>query len=311
MSQEIHIVDGIAKKVEITILEQAKLEDLDKHLIAYKPTLTTVMPDNVRVSMFDPNTQTGKLLIHRAPKLETINIHYDMGANRVNPTDWARKKTGERDDFKIMFPWLSFLYTYRLIDGPGLANHGREHPDNFSIDSVRVYWSRDQIRKLSDNLWIAKMPNLQGGGEVCWGTTRADTTSLAARIDQQVKTFHRTPFNNHLTLPVPHGMTSYDDWEKNSVDPLAYLNWTEWQQPPVGTVEALMGTAGFTGQQLTGDGEAVWNVPEPPTVFTFGRAREWAKELGTREPRLKRVFLAAIIEELANTPTRDDEIAER
>jgi hypothetical protein len=295
--RQIIIENGVAKTVETTVIAEAPVELIGQHLVTYKPTTFPVLPDDTRVAHFDPTTQAGAVIVQRPPRLQILDVHYDVGERGMVPEDIARRKTDAngqyRDEFSVMLPYLQFAYNFR-IGTPGHTWHDGT-TQTFSIDKAYLYWSKDPIRSLDDKLWPAKLLNIETDGRICWGTTRADTESLSARIDHQVKSFNATTFNNHLQMRRPHGIASYDAWERQSAeDPLAYRSWTEWQQPAL-TVKQVLGIDPTPNNILNGEAPAAYNLPDPPRQFTVGRARQWAQELDERE---RRVILEAVQAEL-------------
>lgn len=296
--QQIIIEDGLARLVETNVVREVPLADLEPHLITYRPTTFPVLPDHTRAVFYDPNAKQGAVLVSRAPKISHFDVHYDVGHRGLTTEDIARIKPGDRDEFDLSLPWLHFVYHFRTDVGAPTETFAGDITRDFAIDGAYLYWTRDPIRSLNDHILPAKIPNINTSGSICWGYTRADTTSLSARIDHQVKTFEHTTFNNHLNMPRPNGVLSYDQWERESRDnPLYYLNWEEWQNLANAghTVQSLLQARGVT---IDGTGDAALDLPEPPRLFTVGRAREWARAI---EPQQRRVILAAIQHELTET----------
>jgi len=303
MAQQI-IIDtatGIAKLVELRELGEAPLDALAPHLITRQATIMPVLPDHTRVAYYNPETRQGAVIVEKHPTVETIVVGYDTGYRDLADEDRERVERGgeRRAEFRIPLPYIEFEFQFALIDGTGRDNTTfDDHLVQFRIDKTHAYMRPNPIRALDDPLWWARIPNISPGGSICWGQTRADTGSLSARIDEKVKTFFRTPFNNHLGMPIPSKYTSYSAWERDADTIGAYLDWPEWNTSEY-TVTAVLGTTAPQDTTALVETGTAWNLPEPPRMFTIGRAREWANSLDTRA---RRVVLEAVTEVLAETP---------
>lgn len=315
MTQQIIIEDGIARIVEQSIIGEAPLAALSDLIVTRKPTIFPVVPDHTRLAAFDPNSGKGMLFIEKSPSVELITVHWDQGNYGAVDIDYSRRDGDDNTEFRLPLPWLYFAYTFQTIPGDGRDHtvYGVDTLVRFSIIEADLFWRKEQMRSADDMLTVAKLPNVESTAHICWGGTRADTTSLSARIDEQTKTFFRTIFNNHLRMPMPADYTSYTAWEKDADKLLAWMSWdNEWDPTNTTQVKALdhinacFATAPTAGQAIgLRDGGANWDLPEPPNIFTIGRARQWARNL---DPRARRAMLAAIEVELAAAPHVDGEI---
>ena len=160
---------------------------------------------------------------------------------------------------------------------------------NFTIDSSYLFWAKDPIRAATDPVWIAPVPNVDGAGSICWGTTDSDSSSLSAKIDDLVNNFFTTTFNEDLGHRTPFG-TSLTQWETNSVDPLAWREWVFWNSTSmeVSAIAARMGSAEPTNMAELDP--SFLDLPILPPNFTVLRAREWFDGLSAGAQR--RLLLA-------------------
>lgn len=296
MAQHILIdtTTGIARLEETTLLAEAPLASLAPHLTIATPTIFPVLPDHTRIAAYNPETMQGTVYVESIPTVRRIAVHYDMGAQGVPTRDYQRARNN-RAEFEIPLPYIYFEYGFEIIP-EGADGYDRVNGQllvQFRIDQTNAFMRPNPIRSLDDLLWPARIPNVRNSGSICWGTLRADTTSLSARIEEQTRTFWHTIFNNHLGMPTPEKYPDYTAWEADKDNIGAYLDWPEWNNGLGQRIKDRLGNQN-PGTTLVED-DTIWGIAPPPEAFTVGRAREWAANL---DERFRRVILEAIRQEL-------------
>lgn len=299
MTQRIMIEGGIARFLETRVTAEVPLADLMPHLVQRLPTITPILPDGTRLIAYDPESKNGVLAVEVSPRVTTMDMHFDGGDHGAEHEDYARRDNHNHAKFKLALPYLIFAYNFSFNPTTVTERYDRVvlgQDIRFTIKDVILYWRNAPLRKPTDGLWVAKIPNLYEGGGICWGDTTADTTTLAARVDDQIKNFFIHGFTNHLGMKRPvNDVSSFTDWETQSAkNPVFWTGWEEWKTPANKTFADLS-----TSIQLPTVGETpttILDLPEPPRVFGIGRAREWT---ATLDPRARRVIAQAIAEVLA------------
>ena len=267
-------------------------------MITRLPSVTPILPWGSRLVAYDPGSKNGVLAVEVPATIVTLKMHFDTGQNGATTEDYARRdRQSNRAIFKIAMPHLVFAneFTYDETAATGAQRIGQAA--RFAIGRVRLYWRPAPLRDHTDGLWSASIPNLYGDGGICWGNTTADTTTFAARIEDQIKNFFTNGFTNHLGMKKPDDVNSYVDWEmETAADPVCWLNWPLWSTPAPRTFASL--ATGITTEPLVAP-TLTMNLPEPPRVFGIGRAREW---IGTLDERAQRVVLEAMRDALTEAP---------
>ena len=170
--------------------------------------------------------------------------------------------------------------------------------------NTRMYWSRENITNLDQELMTAMVPNVAASGNICWGTTSThQNLSLAQRIDQTIDEFYRTTFTHGSGAGSPWmsetGRDTWARWEEESKkDPAAFLSFPEWDHAKgkkvpgltYTTVRKIMGTLSDRSAPI----EVIGRIPEIITPMTFGRTEEWLMKLAPEERERIEVGLANI-----------------
>ncbi len=271
--QQIVIEGDIARVVETTTLHQAPLEDLLPKLERRIPTILPMLPDGTRFAYYDPDSKKGHFLIERKPTRQTINVKLtredvlpEIDRQRADDDEWCA--------FNLQFPYAYFSFPFEFtLDGQRMTD--------FVLENGSLYWSPTALENTDSKLWYARMPNIMGSGRICWGAVRNETATLRRRLDDKVKTWYATAFNDHLdaTATRPEHLDSLTAWEEESNDPLAFTNWPMFRTGGH-TVETILRITpddpAIVAAQIN---DALHVVPVPPADFTIGRMRTWYAEL--------------------------------
>lgn len=303
MTDFIEIEGEIVRHIRREVVSETTLALAAPHLERRAPSLYPVLPRNTVVAAFDPDAKRGALIVERVPERVNLNVHFDMGLTGNTPNEDYNR--GRRAQFNIQFPYLYFVYGYKMDVRPvgdhvGLAR--------FSLDRSNLFWAPKPIVNLDDRIWPAKLANVNNSALICWGTPNWDTQdTMATRINQMVNEFPITTFTNHYGMPRPSDYASYVAWEAASENPLCFRDWEQFKTN-TGSKKVdefiLKIMANGTGVDYTGmprpEDMAEVIIPEPPAQFTTGRLRQWIETIP--EP-LRRRFLAEAARVGAEEPT--------
>lgn len=283
MSTEQIIIEGnIARRVRMEVLNETPLDNLAEHLTTRLATTLPVLPQNpARYIHFDPEERTGIVLIETRPRRHMIQVRHQ---DDRFPADAARRDEDGLSRFNVQLPYQYFAYTFRF-------NTRADALANFTIGSAFLFWAKDPIRTDEDLLYVARCPNVDNAGSICWGSTHSDSSSLSARLDDQVNNFFTTIFNEDLGHMTPFG-TSLLAWEENSEDALGWRDWDYWTNArtvPVKEVQEYIGLAPPTN--IAELSPSFIDIPALPQNFTVARAQEWLSNL---DPGAHRRILAAL-----------------
>lgn len=292
MIDRIVMEGGLIRRERIETLSEAPIEALSSVLIRKVATTFPMLPTNpVRYMHFDPEDGRGMWLIEQPPARRHIRVWHNYESNYTD--DSNRRDDNGEGVWHVQFPWQYFRFGFTIVDRNGSLV-------NFVLDEAALFWSRDTLRDQNHPLIPAPIPNVDDTGHICWGGTRADDSSLNARVDDYINNFTHTSFNEDLGHRTPFG-TSLTEWETQSQNdnPLAWRDWPIWQNPRR-TYTPLQMTTELTAQPIPPMAElnpSFINLPEPPLNFTILRARQYINSL---TPAGRARFTAAIA--LEETP---------
>lgn len=284
MAERLEIEGGLIRRVRIETIAEAPLESLSAHLVRRIATTFPVMPSHpVRFMAFDGETNRGVFIVEQAPGLRHIRVQHRRGSQYTD--DATRGGEMEAGVWRVQFPWQYFVFAFNHdVRGTSLVN--------FTIDGTSLYWARESLRSGDHQLFPAPVPNVDTMGGICWGNTRADNSSLSARIDDYINNFTTTTFNEDLGhfTPFNHSLT---EWERNSseANPLSWTTWDVWNQTNATTPSQLAEGMNPGSLQNLAEINPAWvDLPTPPENFTIARAREYLDSLS---PSAQRRFIAA------------------
>lgn len=271
MTDKIVIEGNLMRHIRTSVISEAPLDSISEHLITRLPTIFPVLPSAgpTRYIGFDPNTQRGMMIVEIPPRTRSINVAHSGDRYRE---DAAANKTG----WRVTFPFTYFVFPFHTMELTG----GRIR--EFTIGNTGLFWRKETFRNAdADFFHIAAVPNVDTGGGICWGSTITPQGSLSEHIDAMINTFFTSTFNQDLGHRTPFG-TSLTQWEKDSEQPLNYLNWELWNEETNVNIEQLW--AIFAQDQVPPVNMAELNpayvdIPELPQNFTVLRAREWLQSL--------------------------------
>lgn len=294
MPQKIVIEGGIARVVNEQVVAEAPLEQLAPFLETRLATVLPILPDHTRLVAFDPNTKKGILIIETVPFRQHITCHAERGDYNFTGEDLNRiaQFPDRRAVWNLQFPYQYHVYTFATDTGP--TGQGLQ---NFQLNEGKLYWRPQKFTSLEDKFWTAQLFNIDTNGRICWGYTQAETASLAQRVDDQVKSFQATIFNTHLGAKKPHTYQTYVEWETASNNPLCYLEWSNFKQPTNLTAKALIDSLGAKDMPIADTSKTTDAIPQPPDVFTVGKALDWFKGISPQQRKLFTVALARTMKE--------------
>lgn len=288
MTQFIEIEGDVARIVERTVTAETTLAALAPHLERHAPGITPIFPWGVGAHTINTATDVDRermvILIEREPSITAMNVHFDRGQDGQTPqVDLDRGDAHRRATWTLQMPWLYFLFGIRLNtdrtgDYVGLQN--------FTIDANELYMRPARLKEITDPLWIARIPNVNRAGTICWGSTVHDGVTFAQKLSHMVNEFNDTTFNNHYGIPLPDNFESLTAWEAISdpKNPFSFEKWSHWDRPPdiPNTGDKMRAhLAGghhervdYTTMPLPTEYADVI-IPEPPQQFTYARIREW------------------------------------
>jgi hypothetical protein len=296
MSEQLIIEGDIVRQIRTEIISEAPLQSLAPFLTTKLPTTIPVLPQNpTRFLYFDPNAKTGIIIVETKPRRHVIQMLHERGDDdHIDyPEDFKRKDDDNISRFNVLLPWQYFAYTFKVeLAGDSFTS--------FQVDRSSLFWAPEPYRTEDQLLWVAKCPNVDEDGRICWGGTASHETSLSARIDDLTNNFFVTIFNSHLghTSPFDHSLT---EWEKHSDGLLAHRDWPIWEPnlgTPVTSIAERMLQAKPTN--MADLDPSFVNIPPLPENFTVARAQHWIAGLddGTR-----RRLLAAVARATEETNT--------
>lgn len=270
MPERIIIEGNIARWVREEVINEASLESLAPHLTTRLSTTLPVLPQHAtRYVSFDPEAGNGIIVVETTPKRHTMVVRHS--SHSAHTEDAARRDNDGLSRFNVQLPYQYFAYSFTVRERDGRLS-------NFTIDRSHLFWAKDPVRSPDDQLWVARCPNVDSGGGICWGSTTSDSSSLSARIDDLVNNFYTTTFNEDLGH-----LTPFDDsllrWEADSEDPLAYRNWPMWDgtSRPLSAIHQYLRTAEPTNMAELNPTHV--DLPVLPENFTVARAQQWIASL--------------------------------
>lgn len=290
MSDRIVFEGGLVRRERIETLSEVPIESMRDLLVRKIATTFPILPTNpVRYMHFDGETGRGMWLVETPPARRYIRVWH---GREERYDDGQRRDDEGVGIWHVQLPWQYFRFSFSTHERDGAIA-------NFTIDDTYLFWAKNALRGPDHPLFPAPVPNVDNAGKICWGGTRADSTSLNARIDDYINNFTTTTFNEDLGHRTPFGH-SLTDWEENydANNPLAWHNWDVWQGTPITPLELskeLEPTALPPMAQLN---PSYIELPTPPANFTLARAQEYLAGL-TPAARLR---LAAAF---ANVPTEE------
>lgn len=299
MAQKIVIEGGIARVITEQIVSEAPLESLAPFLETRLATVLPILPDHTRLVAFDPNTKKGVLLIETVPFRQHITCHAERGDYNLVGADQDRINAtpDRRPVWNLQFPYQYHVYNFALDTGP--TGRGLQ---NFQLNEGKLLWRPAKFTKMDDQFWPAQIFNVDTNARICWGYTQAETASLAQRVDDQVKSFQATIFNTHLGAKRPNGYETYVAWEQASENPLCYVNWTDWNARSPWTAQKLVNELGLSDVPVAKTDDTTDAIPQPPDVFTIGKALDW---FGAISPQQRKLFTVALARTLAEDKLLD------
>lgn len=275
MTDRIVIEGSLIRHERIETLSEAPLESLSTHLVRKIATTLPVLPSNpVRYIHFDGESNRGMMLVETAPALRHIRVWHNEDSNYADDAERRDPETGQAI-WRVQFPWQYFRFGFSFRDrATSLVS--------FTLDDALLYWSRDTLRGENHQLIPAPVPNVDAQGRICWGSTRAENSSLDARIDDYINNFTTSTFNEDLGHATPFG-TSLTEWERNSPpdQPLAWRDWLLWRDMPNATTPKQM-SDNVARSELPAIAElnpSFVDLPQPPANFTLARAQEYVAGL--------------------------------
>ena len=274
MPDRIVIEGGTARHERVEVLSEAPLESISEHLIRRVATTFPVMPAHpVRYMYFDGETNRGLWLVEAAPTKRNIRVIH----SRNSDYSIDRRRRGTDDNpagsWLVQVPWQYFAFGFSTTVRAGSFT-------GFTIDRTDLYWSKDQLRGENHPMIVAPVPNVEGSGHICWGSTRPDNTSLNARIDDFINSFLISTFNEDLGHNTPFG-GSLTDWETASANPnpLAWRDWDIWIRSNTITPAQIPTHARTEAPPGADISESFLDLPELPVNFTVARAQQYLASL--------------------------------
>jgi hypothetical protein len=272
------VIEGsIIRHIREQVIAEAPLADMAPHLITRLPTIFPVLPSTgaTRYLGFDPQSHRGLILVELQPRTHNIVVQHQPLAHSRYRQDAERRNADDKSVFKVALPFTYFLFAFNVRETlPGILS-------NFTVDGASLWFRREPIREYTDTLIPAQVPNVDSGGGICWGSTVRPQNSLSAHIDAMINEFFHTTFNEDLGHRTPFG-TSLLEWERNSVNPMAYYNWPMWEEEfDAITLNDLWqrNIHGIPAPDVMQLNPSFVEMPELPPEFTVLYAKEWLAAL--------------------------------
>jgi hypothetical protein len=264
------IENDMVRVEERRLVREVRLQDLLPHIENRPPVTLGLLPKSAIFAHWDESNPKKKIAQFIAERTAGMSTCVYLGRR-----------------YNLSIPWTYFLFDFETSGDP---MEGR----NWQRMNTRLYWAKQQVTNINDELVTALVPNVDTRGQICWGSTGIDgTLPLGINIDRTVEEFYRTEFTHSNGAGSPwQSKTGHDDWtewEKQSkLNPAAFLDFPEWD-PKAGekigmkvtSVKKVLGTLGDRAAPI----EVTGRIPEMPDVMTFGRAEEWLKKLTKMERR--------------------------
>ena len=259
MQDIIQFEGEIVRHIRTEVVKETTLADYLPQLEHRPPVTIGLLPKTAIFIHWDESD----------PKKKKVQLFAEVSAG-MKTCDYNGKK------YALSMPWTYFLFDFETSGDPMQGA-------NWTQKNVRVYWSREAITQLDQEMATALIPNVDTHGQICWGSTGVDTgLSLGMRVDRIVEEFYRTQFTHSNGAGSPYQTeTAADDWSKwvkeSAVDPAAFLKFPEWDKKKKGNpmkffkLRDILGTLGDRSRPIEVDGR----IPEMVSPMTFGRADEW------------------------------------
>jgi hypothetical protein len=281
--EEIVIKGELVELRTISINRQVPLKDwLDNIEVVAPVTLPTIG----RTQVFAHYDKTGGT--HRLMVLTEI----PAGIRHLEKN--LRNGTARR--YRLAMPWTYLWFACE-------SSNGRD----WGIGDYRVFHARERYNGITDEMIVARVPNVYHDGRICWGSAGVSPSlTLADRLDQLTNDFYVSRFNSDLdgNVPLPYNEPNYARWVRESAeDAASWRRWPEFTDRNVTkyTVENLLQTHGVT-PRLT---EIVMPdaIPEVPVRLTFGRWDEWWMALEPEQRAMAQISLGNLaLDDAANVP---------
>jgi hypothetical protein len=300
MTQEIHVVNGVARLIETKVLGEMPLNELAPFLEYRKPVTLPILPENAVFVSWDEQNRRGVLFVERPPTVTGLSLHFDPG-NRFPAEDKAMVKNGENAHrvYTLSLPWQYHMYAFSILTQEEYIGHTTGYADtqkksHFRIDDTGYYWSKEKLQRADQQLTAAAMLNINRSGSICWGNTTAPTDTLRNRIDFQVKNFLSTHFNTHYGWFIPPAYKSYAAWEAASLaNPQCWQTWDSYWDPKhkIGAQYTRVVPAEYAARFDPEDARTHvanatdWGVKPPPPVYTVAKAIEWLEKMDEDDRR--------------------------
>jgi hypothetical protein len=279
----IKIQRDLVQVIREEVVKETQLADFLPH-IEFRPAITMGLLPKTAIFVHwdesDPKNKRAQMLAELSPAVRTCT--------------YISKR------YQISIPWTYFLFDWKTAGDP-------MNGASWTNDGVRVYWSKTQITKITDELATALVPNCDSLGRICFGNTYVDAAlPLGVRVDRTVDDFYRTIFMHTNGAGSPwQSETRSDTWirwaQETKKNPAAFLDFPEWSKTlrnnpmKFHTVQSILGTEWENKKPIMVEGM----IPDIPSVMTFLRAEEW---LDSVSPQNRHKLLIALQNKMAENP---------
>ena len=292
MTQYLEIEGNLVRTIERTVLKETALPDMLEHLERRPPIMLPLLPRNTLASLYWDESE--------APT-KIVNLAFTMPpAIRLLPLDPSYVLDGIEPS--LAMPWTVFVFSLRV---------NQENPagQDWTINDVRFYFSRDELNGETDNLIHALLPNVYTNANICWGDTGVPARQpLRDRIDQTINEFYQTTFSHggDIQNNWPGYRTTYRKWAKQTekIGRLCYRDWPDWtdeRRTHLSLKDALRITVDVKVPLILQD-----RIPNLIVTPSFLRAEEWLKDLSQDQRHRLHVAFNNILADNAHAADRPE-----
>jgi hypothetical protein len=174
--------NGIVSFEETRVLKQVTLSNFIENLANSKPLSSDILPKNCKI--YSKEMSSVKVVIEQTPSIRVLN--------------W-----GKKDEKGIPFP-ISLPFIYWFLN----VNEG-------FISRVMYRATLEPVKSKDDITFSCGLPNFydSGFGELCKGSMDSKTT-----VDNFVNNLWEASWNGDLSVSLPEGIASYEDWALKTVE---------------------------------------------------------------------------------------------
>lgn len=281
MSTVYELEGGLFRKVDRTVTEVGRIEDMLPTLLTYYPIEMGSLPrDTVYLKVVpQPNNEErveARVIVAQPPQVREILFNESHG-----PADTQRA-------YKLAMPYHHFWFN---MQGSPVRSQGEPSSFIWTPRAWGVYWTKTAFVSTERTKGLsARLPNMWGDTRVCFGNNPITANvTMGEHINQLVNTYWGSVFNTDLEINTPYGnraRSALARWEReteNNSD--IWMNWDIWagEEPIQSLIERVSGYERFN-QPAPDSTEPV--IPQPPIVLTWHSVNEWvANELSIEQRR--------------------------